>query len=68
MTVITGTEGLIKILERLSRMMGVFDQKYLKGLTNLLESGKLGSPSPLKTGAVRRGPADGRETEVLGGV
>ena len=48
LTVITGTEGLIKILERLSRMMGVFDQKYLKGLTNLLEWENLSSPSLLR--------------------
>ena len=45
---IAGTEGLIKILERLSREMGVFDQKNLKGLTNLLEWGNLGSPSHLR--------------------
>ena len=66
MTVITGTEGLIKILEHLSRMMGVFDQKNLKGLTNLLEWGNLGSPAPSETGAVRRGPADGEGDRGVG--
>ena len=32
----------------------------------MLESGKLGSPSPLKTGAVRRGPADGEGDRGVG--